>query len=156
MFAPELLPRITDYSHIHITPEGMAEVGDRFREALRLKDIARDCFTAAGSPPSGERQEIWENPDPVIKRGDTLLVHVRTMADLRFFRESGKDAFSCRWIRVRLGCGLEEAGLQEALLTEYLLWQSLDERVVLETCRGSVTHSIRETAGLSGHILRCG
>jgi hypothetical protein len=49
VFAPELLPSMINYARLVAGPDGEPrEEGDRWEQALRLCDIARECWTEAG------------------------------------------------------------------------------------------------------------
>lgn len=50
VFAPELLPSIINYARTVPSPDGSrVEEGDRWTQALRYVDIARECFAAAAA-----------------------------------------------------------------------------------------------------------
>jgi hypothetical protein len=52
VFTPELLPPSINYARTETTAVGRDEVSDRWTDALRMADIARECFAAAQHPDS--------------------------------------------------------------------------------------------------------
>jgi hypothetical protein len=142
-FAPELLPRLTDYSQVRLNSKNFQEEGDRYQEALRLTTVAKECFRNALI--AGDVKGFQFKPEKKqVQQGHTTLVHAVDLSDLQELKKK-RSQIASQWIRVRLGNGMETPQVQTALIEEFLNWQKEDNSILLETCRGSVTHSVPQT-----------
>lgn len=151
-FAPELLPPITGYASVEYKDGKAVERSDRFEDACFLREVAQECFEEAEFR-FEERPEARTSVLPPTLTGFTVTPNDKGCV-LRAGSEAGlmyalEDpvATASAWIRLQLGTGYETPDEAAALAKAIL---SLDDnRVLLETRRGTITQSIPKTVALA-------
>lgn len=142
--APELLPTITGYSDIERTSSGHHDQVNRYEQSVELKQFAESCFEGPSSSAftTSNRQSI----NALQEDADSPCVIVKTPDDWSVLKDPHLK--NAKTIRVFLGDSSSSFHRYEELISSYLMEQSKDRRLCLETKRNTLTHDDKCTVAL--------